>query len=137
MEVDGVLFDVSFKWNEVLVDESGDFVVAVRLGFQPSTCASSGSRAEVDEHRLFLSLGLRECSVSVCQPVYFHVLLLFSCFAVEMFLVLDCLAFGFVNCPVAMFGRRVECVQFQLICVGNIDHVVSRSGGNYNRGTVG
>src|SRR5215207_3643893 len=31
--------------------------------------------------------------------------LLFSCFAVEMFLVLDCIGLGCVNCAVAMFGR--------------------------------
>ena len=40
-EVRGMFFDVSFEWDEVLIDEVGGTFVGVGLGFQPSTCASS------------------------------------------------------------------------------------------------
>ena len=72
MEVDGVLFDVRFEGDEILVDERRDFVVAVRLGFQPSACSSGRSRAEVDQQRRLLLLCTRECFIGVCQPIYFH-----------------------------------------------------------------
>jgi hypothetical protein len=36
-----MFLDVSFEWDEVLVDEVGGTFVRVGLGFQPSTCASS------------------------------------------------------------------------------------------------
>ena len=72
VEVGGMFFDVCLEWDEVFVDECRDLIVAVRLGFQPSTCASGWSGAEVDEQRLLLSFRFRECRVSVCQPMYFH-----------------------------------------------------------------
>ena len=73
MEIDRVLFDVGFEWDEVVVDERSCLVVAVRLGFQPSTCASGGGRAEVDQHGFLLRFGFGECCVSVCQPMNFHI----------------------------------------------------------------
>jgi hypothetical protein len=73
MEVNRVLFNVCFEWHEVVVNERSGLVVAVRLGFQPSTSASCGRRAEIDQQRSFLRFGFGECRVSVCQPMYFHV----------------------------------------------------------------
>ena len=72
VEVGRVFFDVRFEWDEVLVDERRGLIVAVRLGFQPSTCASSRRRAEVDEQGFVVGFCFRECRVSVCHPIYFH-----------------------------------------------------------------
>src|SRR5215213_1326832 len=70
--------------------------------------------------------------------MYFHVgCLLFSCFTIEMFLVLDCIGFSCVNGAVAMFRRRVECIEFQLIRVRDVDHIVSGTGWNDDSGAVG
>jgi hypothetical protein len=44
-----MFLDVGFDRNKTRVDESGDFIICVRLGFQPSTCSSSRSRAEIEE----------------------------------------------------------------------------------------
>jgi len=65
MEVCGTLFDVCFERHEVVVNKRSSLVIAVRLGFQPSTCASRRRGAKVDEQWLLLSLGFRECRVSV------------------------------------------------------------------------
>jgi hypothetical protein len=72
VEVGGVFFDVRFEWDEVFVDECRDLIVTVRLGYQPSTCASGRRRAEVDEQRFSGVLCFRECRISVSQPIYFH-----------------------------------------------------------------
>ena len=47
MEVSGVLFDVCLERHEVVVNKRSSLVIAVRLGFQPSTCASRGRGAKV------------------------------------------------------------------------------------------
>jgi hypothetical protein len=73
MEVDRAFFYVRLERNEVSVDEGCGLIVAVRFGFQPSTCASSWGRAEIDEQRFLAGFCFRECSVSVCHPIYFHV----------------------------------------------------------------
>ena len=49
MEPDRVLFDVSLDGEEIGVDEGRDAFIRVRLGFQPSTSSSSGSRAEIEQ----------------------------------------------------------------------------------------
>jgi hypothetical protein len=36
-----MFLDVRFKWDEVLIDEVGGFLIGIGLGLQPSTCASS------------------------------------------------------------------------------------------------
>src|SRR5215213_23456 len=72
MEVGGMFFDVCLEWNEVLVDECRGLIVAVRLGFQPSTCASGRGCAEIDEQRFLAVFCFRECRVSICQPIHFH-----------------------------------------------------------------
>jgi hypothetical protein len=66
MEIRGMLFDVCLERHEIVVNKCSGLVIIVRLGFQPSTCASGGRGAKVDEQRLLLSLGFRECCVSVC-----------------------------------------------------------------------
>jgi len=66
MEIRGMLFDVCFERYEVVVNKRSSLVIVVRLGFQPSTCASCRSGAKVDEQRLLLRLGFRERRVSVC-----------------------------------------------------------------------
>jgi hypothetical protein len=40
-EVSGMFLDMSFEWDEVLINEVGGTFVGIGLGFQPSTCASS------------------------------------------------------------------------------------------------
>lgn len=51
VEVSGVFFYVSLKGQEVLVDEGRGFCVSVGLGLQPSTRASSGGGAEINQQR--------------------------------------------------------------------------------------
>jgi hypothetical protein len=72
VEVSGVFFDVGLERHEVVVNKCRSLVIAVRLGFQPSTPASGRRGAKVDQQRLLLRFGLRECRVSVFQPMYFH-----------------------------------------------------------------
>ena len=67
-----MLFDVCFEGYEVFVDEGGGFFVTVRLGFQPSTGASGGSSAEIDQHGTFAGLCFSERSIGVFDPVNFH-----------------------------------------------------------------
>jgi hypothetical protein len=76
MKVGRVLFDVSFERDEVIVDKGRDFRVVVGLGFQPSTRASSRCRAEVNEQRFLLRLGLRERRVSILVPIHCHLFFL-------------------------------------------------------------
>jgi hypothetical protein len=78
MEVGGMFFDVGREWDEVLVDECRDLIVAVRLGFQPSTSASGRRSAEINDQRFLAGFRLRECRVSVFDPIYFHSCLLMS-----------------------------------------------------------
>jgi len=49
MEIDGVLFDVSLKRYEIVINKRGGLFVVVRFGLQPSACTSSRSGAEIDE----------------------------------------------------------------------------------------
>jgi hypothetical protein len=72
MEIDRVFFDVRFERDEGLVDEGCGLIVAVRLGFQPSTCASGRGRTEINEQGFLAGFCFRECRVSVCHPIYFH-----------------------------------------------------------------
>jgi hypothetical protein len=72
VEISGVFFDVCLEWHEVVVNKRGSLVIAIRLGFQPSTRASGRRGAKIDEQRLLLGFGFRECRVSVFQPMYFH-----------------------------------------------------------------
>ena len=72
MEIDRAFFDVRLERDEGFVYECCGLIVAVRLGFQPSTCASGRRRAEVNEQRFFAVLGFRECRVSIFHPIYFH-----------------------------------------------------------------
>ena len=67
-----ILFDVDFEWDEVLVNELRDFFIFVRLGFQPSTCASAGCGAEIDEYGFLLFFRRGESLVSIFDPVYGH-----------------------------------------------------------------
>jgi hypothetical protein len=66
VEISGVLFDVCLERHEVVVNERSSLVIAVRLSFQPSACTSGRRGAKVDEQRLLLRFGFRECGVSVC-----------------------------------------------------------------------
>jgi hypothetical protein len=66
MEIFGMLFDMCLERNEVVVNKSSSLGIVVRLGFQPSTCASRRRGAKVNEQRLLLRLRFRECGVSVC-----------------------------------------------------------------------
>jgi hypothetical protein len=74
MEVDRVFFDVHFERDEVFVDEGCGLIVAVRLGFQPSTCASGRGGTEINEQRFLTAFCFRKRRVSVGDPIYFHCL---------------------------------------------------------------
>ena len=76
MKIDRALFDVSFERNEVFIDERGEFVVTIRLGFQPSTGSSGRCGAEIDQQWFLLFLRFGECCISVCSPAYLHLHLL-------------------------------------------------------------
>jgi hypothetical protein len=43
-----MFFDVSFERNEILMDEIRDFLIRIRLSFQPSACASSRRGREIN-----------------------------------------------------------------------------------------
>lgn len=72
MKVFRILFDVDFQRDEVLVNELRDFFIFVRLGFQPSACASAGCSAEIDEYGFLLFFRGGESLVSIFDPVYGH-----------------------------------------------------------------
>ena len=66
MEIDRAFFDVRLERDEGFVYECCGLIVAVRLGFQPSTCASGRGRAEINEQRFLAVFCFRERRVSVC-----------------------------------------------------------------------
>ena len=78
VEVGGMFFDVCLEWDEVFVDECRDLIVAVRLGFQPSTSTSGRRRAEIDEQGFLVVFCFGECRVGISYPIYFHSRLLFA-----------------------------------------------------------
>jgi hypothetical protein len=63
-----IFLDVDGNRYEFLIDKGPELWISVRLGFQPSACASSGSGAEVNQHWLLLCFGLGECSVYIFVP---------------------------------------------------------------------
>ena len=67
-----MFFDVSFERNESLVDEVGDFLIGVRLSFQPSTCASSGRGRKINQQGFVLSFGFGKGSLCVFLPINGH-----------------------------------------------------------------
>jgi hypothetical protein len=67
-----MLFDVGFDRYEMLVDEVGCFLIAVRLGFQPSASASSRGRTEIEQDRAVLLLRRRERLIRLSAPVHRH-----------------------------------------------------------------
>jgi hypothetical protein len=73
-----MFFDVSFEWDEVLVDKVSGFLIGIGLGFQPSTCASSRRGREIDQQRLILSFRLLESGIGIFDPVDEHSSLLQS-----------------------------------------------------------
>ncbi len=66
MKPGGVLLDMGFDRQIIFVDKAGDFFVGIRLGLQPSTSASSGSRTEIEQQRLlrFLRAGQRGIDIT-------------------------------------------------------------------------
>jgi hypothetical protein len=78
MEPRRMLFDVSFERNKVLVNEVCDLFVAVGLGFQPSTSASSRCRRKINQHRFVLRFGFGQSRIDVFIPIDEHAQYLFS-----------------------------------------------------------
>jgi hypothetical protein len=68
----GMFFDMGFERDEGLVDEVGSFLIAVGLGLQPSTGASSGSGREIDQHGLVFRRRLLKRSVNILDPIDEH-----------------------------------------------------------------
>jgi len=68
-----MLFDVSFERHKTLMNEIGDFLIGVRLSFQPSACASSRRCREINQQRLVLSFCFGEGGFEVFIPIDEHV----------------------------------------------------------------
>ena len=73
MEPFGIFLDVRFDGKEVQVDELGGLGILVTLGIQPSTCASSGRGAEVEQDGLALGLSVRQGLIYVFAPFHGHI----------------------------------------------------------------
>jgi hypothetical protein len=69
MKPGGMFLNVSFERNKVLMDKVCDFVVAVCLGFQPSTGTSGRRGREINQQGFVLSFGFGECCVHVFLPI--------------------------------------------------------------------
>jgi hypothetical protein len=67
-----MFLDVRLYWEKIRIDEACDVFIRVRLGFQPSTCASSRSRAEIEQDRTPTSLRLGQSGIDVSTPVDRH-----------------------------------------------------------------
>ena len=67
-----MFLDVSFEWDEVLVDEVRNLLIRVGLSFQLSAGASSGRGGKINQQRLLLGFGLSERRVHVFDPIDEH-----------------------------------------------------------------
>ncbi len=67
-----MFFDVGFYGDEVLVDELSGLRIFIGLGIQPSTRASRGCGAEIQQDRLALFLCLRQGLINVLTPSHGH-----------------------------------------------------------------
>ena len=72
MEVGRMFLDVCFYRQEILIDEGRDFIVGIGFGLQPNACASSRSRAEVEQQGLLVSFCLGKCRINVFVPLNSH-----------------------------------------------------------------
>jgi hypothetical protein len=72
MESGRVFFDVDFDRNEILLDKRRELGISIRLGFQPSTSASSRSSAEINQNRFMFSLGFAQRCINVLIPIHSH-----------------------------------------------------------------
>jgi hypothetical protein len=68
-----VFFDVGFEWDKTLMNEIGDFLIGVRLSFQPSACASSRRGREINQQRFVLSSSFGESGIDIFDPIDEHV----------------------------------------------------------------
>jgi hypothetical protein len=67
-----MFLDVSLKRNKRLVNEVRNFLIGVRLGFQPSTGASSWGGRKIDQERFVVGFRLRKRCVGVLDPIDEH-----------------------------------------------------------------
>jgi hypothetical protein len=67
-----MFLDVRLDRDKIRVYEAGDTFIRVRLGFQPSTSASSRSRTEVEQDRPARLLRLAESGINVLAPLNGH-----------------------------------------------------------------
>jgi hypothetical protein len=72
MEPGGMLLDVGFNGQEILMNEFSGLRVLVGLGIQPSACPSGRRRAEVQQNRAGLLLRSGKCLIDVPAPVDGH-----------------------------------------------------------------
>ena len=68
-----MFLDVGFDGQKILVDEGLGLLVFIRLGIQPSTGASCGSCAEVQQNGSILLLGCHKRLINVLAPTYGHI----------------------------------------------------------------
>ena len=74
MEPCRMFLDVSLYGQKVLMDKIVGLLVLIRLGIQPSTSPSSGSRAEVQQYGLGLLLRCGEGLIDILAPIHSHVI---------------------------------------------------------------
>ena len=67
-----MFLDVNLKRNKSLVNEVRNFLIGVRLGFQPSTGASSWGGGKVDQERFVVGFRLLKRCVRVLDPIDEH-----------------------------------------------------------------
>ena len=76
MEPRGVFLDMRLDRKKIRVDEVRDASIRVRLGLQPSACASSRGRAEIQKNRPVAFTRLRQRGIDVFAPLNLHVAIL-------------------------------------------------------------
>jgi hypothetical protein len=67
-----LLAHVQARRDEALADEVGDTFLRVHIGIQPSTPASHGGRAEVEQDGLPMYASIGKRSLSVASPCDLH-----------------------------------------------------------------
>jgi hypothetical protein len=73
LEVRCLLAHVNSRRNEVLPDETGNPLIRVHLGIQPSTATSHRRGTEVEEDGLLLSSSIVQHLIYVVPPFDLHI----------------------------------------------------------------
>jgi hypothetical protein len=71
-----MLLDMRLDWKKIRVDEVRDASIRVRLGLQPSACASSRGRAKIEQNRPAVAARLGQRGIDVFAPLNLHIVIL-------------------------------------------------------------